>query len=291
MPALHKPLQRMLDDLVRQLEGINGISAIVLGGSHARGRAHPQSDLDIGLYYRETSPFAVADVRAVVQSIHDLTSGHVFDFFEWGPWVNGGAWLTIGDQRVDLIYRSLDQVETVLADANQGRYEIHYGQQPPFGFFSPTYLGEVHIAQPLRDPNGEIDRLKDQVAGYPAALRQSIIQKCLWGVEFGLAAFAPKFAYQGDVYGFSGCLTRFAFYLVLVLFALNRVYLLNDKTALTETTEFPRTPDRFAIRIAQLLGNIGDTPDALTRSLQQMQDLFHETAELSGKLYVSQHVP
>jgi hypothetical protein len=55
-----------------------------------------------------------------------------------GPWVNGGAWLTIGGQRVDFLYRSLEHLDRVIAEANAGRYEVHYLQQPPFGFFSAT---------------------------------------------------------------------------------------------------------------------------------------------------------
>lgn len=31
----------------------------------------------------------------------------------WGPWVNGGAWLTIQGQRVDWIYRDLQRVHEV----------------------------------------------------------------------------------------------------------------------------------------------------------------------------------
>src|SRR5215813_10478485 len=172
----------------------------------------------------------------------------------WGPWVNGGAWLTIGGQRVDLIYRSLEHVERVIAEAEAGRYELHYLQQPPFGFFSGTYLGEIAVCIPLFDPEGRLDLLKRRVADYPEPLRQAVVQDYLWAAEFGLAAFAPKFAARADAYGTAACLTCAVNQLVLVLFALNRQYPLNDKTALVEVAGFEHAPREFGSRVQQTLG-------------------------------------
>ena len=33
---------------------------------------------------------------------------------DWGPWINGGAWLTVAGTRVDLLYRELDKVRGVI---------------------------------------------------------------------------------------------------------------------------------------------------------------------------------
>ncbi len=101
---------QILDDLVDMLSGIDGIEAIALGGSYARGRARPDSDLDVGLFYDEDKPFAISEICAVAEKLNDRPNPVVTDFGEWGPWVNGGAWLTIREQRVDLLYRSLDQI-------------------------------------------------------------------------------------------------------------------------------------------------------------------------------------
>src|SRR5581483_11859778 len=153
-----------------------------------------------------------------------------------------GAWLVIGGQRVDFVYRSLEHVERVIAEAEAGRHELDYTQQPPFGFFSATYLGEVAICVPLFDPAARLVALKRRVADYPEALRRAIVQDYLWQAEFALAAFAPKFAARADAYGTAACLTRAVNQLVQALFALNRQYPLNDKTALGEIAEFERAP-------------------------------------------------
>src|ERR1051326_1857589 len=137
------PRQReLVSSLVDRLGSIRGIRAVVLGGSYARGRAVGGSDIDLGIYYSDAEPFLIDAIRELSNAINDLPDPVITDFYQWGPWVNGGAWLTIGGQRVDFIYRSLEHVKRVISEAETGRFELNYAQQPPFGFFSGTYLGE-----------------------------------------------------------------------------------------------------------------------------------------------------
>ncbi len=152
LEQLSRSQRELVSSLTERLGAIPGIQAVVLGGSHARGRARPGSDIDLGLLYSEADPFAVESVRELAEAVNDTPGPVVSDFYGWGPWVNGGAWLTVGGQRVDLLYRSLEQIERVIADAEAGRYEVHSLQQPPFGFFSGTYLGEVAVCIPFSTP-------------------------------------------------------------------------------------------------------------------------------------------
>ena len=193
--------------------------------------------------------------------------------------------LTIGGQRVDFLYRSLEHLDRVITDAEAGRYELHYPQQPPFGFFSATYLGDVAVCIPLVDPEGHLDRLKSRVANYPEALRQAVVRDYLWAAEFGLAAFARKFAARSNAYGTVACLTRAVNELVLVLFALNRTYLINDKTALTEIAEFELAPREFGSRVQQTLAHPGKSPEELSASIDSIAQLVQETIELTDGLY------
>ena len=199
--------------------------------------------------------------------------------------VNGGAWLTIGGQRVDLIYRSLEHLERVIAEAEAGRYELHYAQQPPFGFFSGTYLGEVAVCIPLFDPGARLDLLKRRVAVYPEALCRAVVQDYLWMAEFGLAAFARKFATRSDAYGTAACLTCAVNQLVLVLFALNRKYPINDKTALAEIAEFERAPQEFGPRVQKTLMLLGVSAAELVAAVEDISQLARETVKLADGLY------
>jgi hypothetical protein len=124
-------------------------------------------------------------VRELAEAVNDTAGPVVTDFYEWGPWINGGAWLTVGGQRVDFIYRSVEHLERVIAEAEAGQYQLDYAQQPPFGFFSVTYLGEVAACIPLYDPEARLDILKRRVAEYPAALRLAVVRDYLWAAEFG----------------------------------------------------------------------------------------------------------
>ena len=181
-------------ELVGELAALPGVEAIVLGGSHARGRAREGSDVDLGLLYRDARPLDVAAVRALAARWNDAANPVVSELYEWGPWVNGGAWLMLRGRRVDLLYKSLDRSEETIAEARAGRHEIHFAQQPPFGFWSGTLLGESACALPLHDPAGHAERLRREVAAYPEALRAAVLRDMLPGAGFGLAAFAPKFA-------------------------------------------------------------------------------------------------
>jgi hypothetical protein len=285
MVQLSPDQRRILDRATAALAQVKGVCAIVLGGSHARGRARPGSDLDIGLYYDDAIPLDVTAIKAAAGELNDTPDPVVSQLYGWGRWVNGGAWLTVEGQRVDILYRSLHDVERTLSEAQAGRFEIDSEQQAPFGFFGPTILGEVSIAKPLWDPRGIVSALKGRVSPMPEALVVGIVQSQLWQVQFGLKGFAPKFAAMGDAYGVAGCLTRFAFGLVLTLFALNRTYPLNDKTALREIDDFALAPQAFSARLSGVLAAIGSDAASQLAAVAAMAALFDETRALSGDLY------
>jgi hypothetical protein len=141
-----------VSSLAKRLAEIRGIRAVVLAGSHARGRAQPGSDIDLGLLYSEVAPFSIQSVRELAEVVNDTPRPVVKDFYQWGPWVNGGAWLTIGGQRVDLVYRSLEHVERVIAETEAGRHEVHHLQQPPSGSSAERTLARSRCVYPCSIP-------------------------------------------------------------------------------------------------------------------------------------------
>ena len=273
-----------MSELVERLASLRGVAAIALGGSYARGAPRPDSDVDLGLYYREREPFAIDEIRAVAECFQLGAAPVVTDFYEWGPWANGGAWLATRVGRVDLIYRSLEHVDRVVSDARAGRAEWHYAQTPTHGFHAVTYLAELADAIPLCDPHGLLEARKRDVAVYPAPLRAAIVQNQLWGAEFTLE-FARAFAQRADVYNTVGCLTRTLAHLTQVLYALNERYFMNDKRALAEIEAFPRRPDDYAARVARILSRPGDGAAELSATAECLAALTRTTAELAGALY------
>jgi predicted nucleotidyltransferase len=145
--ALSPEQQNLVTSLAQRLGAIRGVQAVALGGSHARGRARPGSDIDLYIYYADATPFAIQSIRELAEAVNDTAGPVVTDFYGWGPWVNGGAWLTISGQRVDFVYRSLDHLERVIADAEAGRHVLDYAQQPP-----SASSARRTSARPLRTP-------------------------------------------------------------------------------------------------------------------------------------------
>jgi hypothetical protein len=276
---------RMLNDIVDRLRSVPNVVAVVLGGSFAQGLARPESDVDIGLYYRQASPFPVDHVRSVAESIClPGSTPTVTNFYEWGPWVNGGAWIQTAAGKVDFLYRNLDQVETVIGEGLKGVCCHDFDQQPPYGFRSVVYLGETYICVPLHDPDNEITRLKQSLVNYPEALRERIVQDSLWAAEFSLR-FCSGFCNVADVYNATGCMTRIAQYLVQALFAWNKEYFVSDKYVNRLIDQFSSRPRDFTSRLANVLANPGADTAGLRRSADLLTSLWLETVDLTGGRY------
>jgi hypothetical protein len=264
---------------VERLGGIPGIAAVVLGGSHASGSARPDSDVDLGLYYREAAPFSIDAVRRLANAANDTPHPTVTDFGGWGQWVNGGAWLTVQGQRVDLIYRNADKVQRVVHACAAGNGpESDYYVQHIWGWHSHIYLGELAICRPLYDPDGLLADLKAQVAVYPAALKADLIRTWLSCADTFYTA--RKTARAGDVYGTVGCLTRTDAMLTQVLFALNETYFVSDKGSFARLDTFPLRPPDYCATVTSVLAAPGTTSEALLATVERMAEIHQQVADL-----------
>jgi predicted nucleotidyltransferase len=269
--------------VVETLREIEGTRAIALGGSYARGTQHSGSDIDLGLYYREASPFSVEALRSLAEEISDSPEPVVTDFGRWGRWVNGGAWLVVKGQRLDLLYRSIDAVVKTIEECRQGRFESDYYQQVPYGFHSYIYLGELSICKPLRDPEGILADLKERIVPYPEPLKRAIVSRFLWDAEFTLPQ-AAEFAARSDAYNAVGCMTRAVSALVQVIYAMNERYFVHDKGALGEIERFENRPAEFSLTVTECLSS-ADSADTLAESVQRLNELRQQVVRLCEGLY------
>ena len=274
----------LLERLVGHLSGIPGMAAVALGGSYASRTQHAGSDMDIGLYYHETEPFSIADIRRAAESISADRAPTVTDFYEWGAWVNGGAWINTAQGKVDFLYRKIEHVQRTIAEAQQGVSYHDYNQQPTYGFYSVIYLAETQICIPLYDPDGLIAGLKRQVTVYPEKLKRKIVMDTLWSAEFTLL-HAQGFAAQGDVYNTVGCLTRAAGKMTQALFALNECYFMRDKQVMARMALFPILPEGYITQVTRILACPGSTAGELTQSVDAFGQVWRGVAALAGDLY------
>ncbi len=77
----------------------------------------PESDVDLGLYYRQDNPLDVQALDRLASRMDDrLQTGLVTPISGWGPYINAGSWLQIAGREVGLIYCDLDLVEQTVGE-------------------------------------------------------------------------------------------------------------------------------------------------------------------------------
>ncbi|OUD00031.1 DNA polymerase subunit beta [Streptosporangium minutum] len=261
-----------LGTLAQRLAEIPGVVGVVLGGSRARGTHRPDSDIDLGLYYR--GDLDVAALRALAVQ----ASGEQAELTApggWGPWVNGGGWLTIDGRRVDWIYRDLDRVHRIWADCREGRYEVGAQAGHPLGFYSHCYVGEVALCRVLADPSGELTDLRERAHTYPPPLRDALVNG-LWEADFSVA-LARYGAVGTDPAYAAGCLFRAIGIACQALHGHAGRWLINEKGMVASTDRLPIAPRDFAARAQRLLGHVGG-------STQQIEQTVADAAILIGEV-------
>ncbi|HEU4426291.1 MAG TPA: nucleotidyltransferase domain-containing protein [Pilimelia sp.] len=265
-----------LEPLAARLGTVTGVVAVSLGGSRARGTARPDSDWDLGVYYEP--PLDVAALRSVAGDVADRDApATVTAPGEWGRWVDGGAWLTVGGRRVDLVYREYDRVAAVWEDCRRGRYELGFQVGHPLGYYSHTYAGEVATCRILHDPGGLLGALRTETEHYPAPLGDALVAG-LWEAGFVIDN-AAKVAPAGDGAYVSGCLFRAVGVLAHALHGHARRWLVGEKGMLAASSALANAPAQFATRAGALLGAAGLGPAELEATLAAAADLVAETRE------------
>lgn len=260
-----------LAEMARQLASVGGVVAVALGGSRARGTHRPDSDTDLGLYYR--GEIDLAALRALAATV----TGAAVDVTEpgaWGSWVNGGAWLTIRGARVDWIYRDLDRVHRIWNDCRDGRYQVGIQAGHPLGYYSHVYAGEVALCRVLADPTGELADLQAQTRHYPDALRDALIRG-LWeadfvahGARYGATGVDPTFA--------AGCLFRAIGIACHALHGHARQWLTHEKGMVASAGRLPGAPPRFAEQAHALLASVGASASEIAATVARAETLIAE---------------
>jgi predicted nucleotidyltransferase len=264
-------IQSIFDRVVTRLGSVTGIEAIALGGSRARGTADRHSDIDLGIYYDSRRPFQLSALERAARDLDDRNSpGLLTPLGAWGPGVDGGGWLQIDGQHVDFLYRDLVAVRQAIDDCRAGRISAAYQLGHPMGFHCQIYPGEIRCCVPLHDPRSKLRKLKRQVAVYPAVFRRAMVTKHFFDATFELA-IAAKPAERADTSYVTGSLFHAAGFMTLVLYALNRQWLINEKGMLPASRGFRICPRGFRSTIESVLAKPGHTPHALLRSISRMR--------------------
>jgi predicted nucleotidyltransferase len=254
---MNQQLSQFIHHVVDRLQAIEGIVAIALGGSRARGNHTPKSDVDLGLYYQPENPPELLALNHLASELDDSHRPNLITpVGEWGKWINGGGWLKVESIPVDFLYRDVAQVNQVINDCHDGKLTIDYQPGHPHGFVSSIYMGEVALGLSLHDPDDVLAALKAKTTPYPTKLKEATINKFAWEISFSLVV-AQKAVARSDVAYAAGCCFRSVACMNQVLFALNEAYLLNEKGAVALANGFTLCPANYQRRIESVFALLG----------------------------------
>ncbi|MFC0546135.1 nucleotidyltransferase domain-containing protein [Kutzneria chonburiensis] len=246
--------------LANRIADVAGVVGVVLGGSRARGTADAHSDTDIGVYRR-----GEMDLSALREIAAEYPGSSVAAPGEWGPWVDGGAWLRTPGSKTDLLWRDLDRVDAVLAEIQQGVVRCEQQVGHPLGFFSYAYLAELATCQVLVDRAGALAEVLAALDPYPPTLAAAIERTYGFEARFSVDnAVVP--AARGDRFSANGFLFRGIGCLVHVLHARAGAWLATEKNAVASAAKLPCAPTDFAVRVEHVLAaaDVAAAQDLLT---------------------------
>jgi predicted nucleotidyltransferase len=276
-----KQIPSIAYEISSELAKVEGVVAVVLGGSWAKDTATKDSDIDLAIYYNANNLPSLESLKKVIDQIADDPSDNILtDFGGWGPWINGGGWINVKNHDINLLYSNLEQIRHHVQETLEDHSKLYKQPGHPHGFHTHMYAGQIHIAKILYDPRGEIAKLKAILKPYPVRLKAFLIQEFSWQADFALA-IAKKAVSRADIFYITACFVECAACLIQVLFALNETFWINEKGAIEITKTFILKPTNFNSRLEQLLANVGTNAKELEKTLHQFKELLSETRELN----------
>ena len=140
-------------------------------------------------------------------------------------------------------------------------------------------MGEVALCRPLSDPKGALAQLKATALPYPEKLREALIRRFHWEILFSIEN-AHTAVPRGDQSYIAGCAFRSLASAAQVVFALNRLYLVNEKGALVAAARLPLTVGNLADRVRSVWQAIGLR--AFDGALGELMSIERELADLTA---------
>jgi hypothetical protein len=224
---------------------------VAVFGSWATGGARHDSDLDLAIYHDGRRPPAVRDLRWAAQSVDKHAKLVTPVRISGSPWVAGGCWLEIEGHAVQWIYRNLDHIGRQIEAAKRGIISSHYHPAHADALHAHALMAEVTRCIILHDPSLCLETLRDGCMHYPEPLRQAILtrQRAVAELNLDLCEVAVD---STDWFYATGCLYRAAAAIIQCLYAVNRAYYLNEKTAIRELRTLQFVPPQTSSLLAEM---------------------------------------
>jgi predicted nucleotidyltransferase len=249
------------NNVINLTHSIDNVSAIGLSGSHARDQEDALSDIDVCVYVEGELPPPQARQQAYV--CLGFTDFIYFDVdFEYSR----GDGIAVSSIRCDFNWMSISVILSFL-------------QRLKVDFDCPEFIpGGLSTVKELHDPNETIDRLQKAIPRYPDARAKHRIEKAINDAYFSLygLGWLKKAAFRNDGFLFLKYKYILLETLFRALFALNHVWLSDEKRLTTRTASFQYVPERVEARIRSVIMH-QDRERDLNNCLTNLKRLFAET--------------
>ncbi|MGH1365619.1 MAG: nucleotidyltransferase domain-containing protein [Calditrichia bacterium] len=263
--------------LVKALKQRSDVHAVAVVGSYASGTQRPDSDIDICAFYR--SDLDVVALADCICGEFGLTSSEVQLTTPggWGNWVDGGGWLTLEGQRVDIVYRCIDRLEKELDHIWAGEIELDYLQAPAFGYFNFTWAAELRSTDPIFDPDGNIAALIKRMDTFPEVLKIKGSSIFLHAAQFA-SVIGKKALANENWFTARPCCDRAIWAICLALYSANGVWIPAEKRVMKEIVNLKYVPDRLVDRFITI-----QSSKLTAHSFKTVDSVIQEATELSQK--------
>lgn len=224
-------IQAVIDEFVpifKQFAG--GRYAVTLGGSHGKGSADRDSDLDFRLFAEELG--SLPELWKAIE----------------GPMA---AWKAKGITVDGVWPRTVAEIEGTLAQWLDGRTDGDPLVWTVWGYHLPA---DVYYQRVIEDPFGLIAGWKARLRTYPPRLKQGLLAKHLGSLRY----WRQDYHYiskvkRKDAVFLASLTARLVHDLIQVLFAINETYYVGDGGNLGFVSRFPLKPADFIERVERVL--------------------------------------
>jgi hypothetical protein len=250
-------VREALAELSEDLARLPGVTAVVLGGSWATGRAAPGYASDLDLYVYAPAEPELPGRRAIAErQAAPGTTVEVGNTY-WEP---GDEWTHRSGVPVDIMYRSPGWL-----DAELDRVLIAH--RASLGYTTCVWHN-VRWSAPVVDVDGWYTRARERAAApYPEPLRAAILARNAPLLRDAIPALSRQLIKAADRRDRVGMLDRAAALLVSyfdVLFALNRVTHPGEKRQLRwAASTCPWRPEHLDELVERFAAAVGGDPAAI----------------------------
>ena len=267
-----------IDDIITTLTEMlknmaNGRCAIALAGSHAKGLADSDSDIDFYMLIDKPKNFLsrLFTLYKTADSISSISMSRGFDEAPYGGVID---FIYKGIQ-IEVTVRTFSRMEQRVNECLKGKFEIFPEIWTSNGYYTFVYLSELNFIKPIWDPYSILANYKTKLAKYPNRLRKAIIGTFWRRANTWLGNFHYDSAIKRGDYLFTAPIVMHTVLdMAQIIFALNRVYYQGDKKLLQTLSALSYCPAQLLENLEFLLSASSDS-----KILQKQCDILRSVRD------------